>query len=361
MRDSCVAALRADRLLHRLVELESPTGDAMRIGPHRLVPGRRTGGALGGSVETRDGGPCKLASATAVASLGCRPHGHRVAGGTLQRMPFRWRAACAWGPGALDMKGGHRGDVGGDPAGGAAVAAGDRADHGRRGDRQSGRPAGGRGGWRARADAVLVVEPPVRDGTSHERSGLARYQLRVRAGLGRGRRGRRACRRSTELAHQTLAAVAGWVTPSAACGSNVGQVGGGSGEDVVAGEAWARVDVRAWTAGGADGKLEAAIRACGRCWRVRRSRSPAASRVRRWHALARGAPSWPSGLSRSPRGLGQPLEQDTLRGRVGQQLRGGGRRCGARRAGPGRRRRSCRRRARLGELDRAARRACWAL
>ena len=40
--------------------------------------------------------------------------------------------------------------------------------------------------------------------------------------------------------------------------TNVGQVGGGTGDNVVAAEAWARIDARAWTAD-AQARLEAAI------------------------------------------------------------------------------------------------------
>jgi glutamate carboxypeptidase len=40
---------------------------------------------------------------------------------------------------------------------------------------------------------------------------------------------------------------------------NVGQVGGGSGDNVVAAEAWARIDARAWTAA-EQAQLETAIR-----------------------------------------------------------------------------------------------------
>ncbi len=62
----------------------------------------------------------------------------------------------------------------------------------------------------------------------------------------------------TELAHQTLA-LSRLVDAGRGVRVNVGQVGGGSGDNVVAAEAWARVDARAWTAD-EQARLEAAIR-----------------------------------------------------------------------------------------------------
>jgi glutamate carboxypeptidase len=61
-----------------------------------------------------------------------------------------------------------------------------------------------------------------------------------------------------ELAHQTLA-LSRLVDAGRGVRVNVGQVGGGSGDNVVAAEAWARIDARAWTAA-EQAQLEAAIR-----------------------------------------------------------------------------------------------------
>jgi glutamate carboxypeptidase len=61
-----------------------------------------------------------------------------------------------------------------------------------------------------------------------------------------------------ELAHQTLA-LTKLVDPERGVRVNVGQVGGGIGDNVVAAEAWARIDARAWTAPEQE-RLEAAIR-----------------------------------------------------------------------------------------------------
>ena len=57
----------------------------------------------------------------------------------------------------------------------------------------------------------------------------------------------RASRPIEELAHQ-ITAVHALADPAAGIRTNVGQVGGGTGDNVVAGEAWARIDARAWKA-----------------------------------------------------------------------------------------------------------------
>jgi glutamate carboxypeptidase len=62
----------------------------------------------------------------------------------------------------------------------------------------------------------------------------------------------------SELAHQTLV-LNGLVDDERGVRVNVGQVGGGTGDNVVAAEAWARVDARAWTAPEQQ-QLERAIR-----------------------------------------------------------------------------------------------------
>jgi glutamate carboxypeptidase len=110
------------------------------------------------------------------------------------------------------------------------------------------------------AAAVLVLEPPVREGTiTTARSGLARYQMHIAGRAAHAGNGARAGVSAVEeLARQTLALHA---LPDAIEGArvNVGQIGGGTGDNVVAGEAWARIDARAWTSD-AQRELEAAIR-----------------------------------------------------------------------------------------------------
>jgi|SRR5689334_11011554 len=245
-------------LLRHLVELESPTGDAERIAHiGRFIAAELA--ALGATVEFRgealvgrwDGGgrpPVLLAA-----------HMDTVwPAGTLHAMPFRVEDGFAWGPGALDMK--------------AGIVAGIEAVR-RLGplprpvafaitaDEEIGSPRG-----RAvieelarAADAVLVLEPPVREGTiTTARSGLARYQMRITGRAAHAGNGARAGISAVEeLAHQTLALHA---LPERIEGArvNVGQVGGGTGDNVVAAEAWARIDARAWTAD-AQRRLEAAI------------------------------------------------------------------------------------------------------
>jgi glutamate carboxypeptidase len=111
----------------------------------------------------------------------------------------------------------------------------------------------------ARSRAVLVVEPPVRDGTmTTQRSGLARYQLAIRGQAAHAGHQGGGVSAVVELAHQTLA-LTKLVDPERGVRVNVGQVGGGTGDNVVAAEAWARIDARAWTAPEQE-RLEAAIR-----------------------------------------------------------------------------------------------------
>ena len=99
----------------------------------------------------------------------------------------------------------------------------------------------------------------MRDGTiTTSRSGLARYQLRIRGRAAHAGNGWRAgVSAIEELAHQ-VTAVHALADEAAGVRTNVGQVGGGTGDNVVAAEAWARIDARAWTAD-AQARLEAAI------------------------------------------------------------------------------------------------------
>src|SRR4029079_16898812 len=98
----------------------------------------------------------------------------------LMQVPFRVDGGFARGPGALDMKAGIVTAIeavrrAGTPAGPVCVLV--------TADEEIGSPTG-RPAVEARARearAVLVLEPPVRDGTiTTSRSGLARYQLHIR-------------------------------------------------------------------------------------------------------------------------------------------------------------------------------------
>ena len=156
--------------------------------------------------------------------------------GTLPSMPFRVEDGYAWGPGALDMKAGIVIAL-------EALRAAGRAGPSRctvliTADEEIGSPTGrplveevATG-----ARAVLVLEPPVKDGTiTTSRSGLARYQLHIRGRAAHAGNGSRAgVSAIEELAHQ-ITAVHGLSDPAAGIRTNVGQVGGGTGDNVVAG------------------------------------------------------------------------------------------------------------------------------
>jgi glutamate carboxypeptidase len=249
--------MRPVELLRRLVELESPTGDAQRIAHIGSFLSAELE-ALGGAV-VRDGDNLQASFDGGRVGLLLVAHMDTVwPAGTLARMPFRVEGDLAFGPGALDMKGGivvmleaiRRAAPLARPVSVLITA-----------DEEIGSP-GGRAlveRLAARADAVLVVEPPVRDGTiTTERSGLARYQLRIRGRAAHAGHQGGGVSAVTELAHQTLA-LSALADPQRGVRVNVGQVGGGSGDNVVAAEAWARVDARAWTVE-EQGRLEDAVR-----------------------------------------------------------------------------------------------------
>ncbi|HYW29753.1 MAG TPA: M20 family metallopeptidase [Gaiellales bacterium] len=246
-------------MLRHLVELESPTGDATRMAHIREFLAAELMG-LGGRVERR--------GEHLVAEFGPRAPGETVAvaahmdtvwpAGTLQRMPFAVRGDLAHGPGALDMKGGivvmlegiRRASPLTRPVTALLTA-----------DEEIGSPTGRPvvEEVAARSRAVLVVEPPVRDGTmTTQRSGLARYQLAIRGQAAHAGHQGGGVSAVVELAHQTLA-LTKLVDPDRGVRVNVGQVAGGTGDNVVAAEAWARIDARAWTAPEQQ-RLEAAIR-----------------------------------------------------------------------------------------------------
>jgi glutamate carboxypeptidase len=229
--------------LRHLVELESPTGDRERMAHIRAFLAAELAG-LGGQVSAE--------GEHLVATFGGHHNGDVIVlaahmdtvwpAGTLQRMPFRVEGDLAHGPGALDMKGGivvlleglRRASPLADPV---SVLVEELAK---------------------RARAVLVLEPPVRDGTiTTSRSGLARYQLRIRGRAAHAGHQGGGVSAVVELAHQTLA-LSRLVDPERGVRVNVGQVAGGSGDNVVAAEAWARIDARAWT-GPEQQQLEAAI------------------------------------------------------------------------------------------------------
>jgi glutamate carboxypeptidase len=237
-------------LLRRLVELESPTGDAERIAHiGRFVAAELD--SAGARSELR--GQHVVAHAPGEAGdeapLLLVAHMDTVwPAGTLMTMPFRVEGGFAHGPGALDMKAGIV----------TILQALRAAGRPRRpvdvlitADEEIGSPSGrteverlARG-----AAAVLVLEPPVREDTiTTARSGLARYQLYATGRAAHAGSGHVAgISAVAEIAHQTLA-VHELQDDRRGIRVNVGQIGGGTGDNVVAATAWARIDARAWTA-----------------------------------------------------------------------------------------------------------------
>jgi glutamate carboxypeptidase len=249
----------AVELLQRLVELESPTGDRERIGHiGRFIAAELE--ALGARIERRDPHLIARIGPDDGPPLVLMAHMDTVwPAGTLPKMPFRVQDGYAWGPGALDMKAGivtglealRRLGEPGRPVHVLITA-----------DEEIGSPTGRPlvEELAVGARAALVLEPPVKDGTiTTTRSGLARYQLHIRGRAAHAGNGSRAGVSAVEeLAHQ-ITAVHRMADPAAGIRTNVGQVGGGTGDNVVAGEAWARIDARAWTVDG-QRMLEQSIR-----------------------------------------------------------------------------------------------------
>ena len=245
-------------LLRRLVELESPTGDALRIG--------HIGQFLAAELEGL-GARVQFEGEAVVGRFGDGDGGFLLAAhmdtvwpaGTLTRMPFRIEDGYAWGPGVLDMKAGI---VTGIEALRRSPARSRPVTFLITADEEIGSPRGRPvvEALAEPAEAVLVLEPPVRDGTiTTARSGLARYQMRITGRAAHAGNGSTAGVSAVEeLAYQTLAL---HELPQHVDGArvNVGQVGGGTGDNVVAGEAWARIDARAWTSD-AQSRLEREIR-----------------------------------------------------------------------------------------------------
>ena len=218
--------MTALELLQRLVELESPTSDAERLSHIGLF--------IAAELESR-GGRVEFRGSHLVSRMGD--------GGPP--LVLAAHMDTVWPTGTIRRAG--------SPAGPVCVLITADEEIGS----PSGRPIVEELAREARA--VLVLEPPVRDGTiTTSRSGLARYQLRIHGRAAHAGNGwRSGVSAIEELAHQ-VAAVHALADEAAGIRTNVGQVGGGTGDNVVAAEAWARIDARAWTAQ-AQARLEAAI------------------------------------------------------------------------------------------------------
>jgi glutamate carboxypeptidase len=230
-------------LLRELVEIESPTYTpgtrvvALRIGDELT--------ALGGDVSLLEGDHLRAELPGVGLPLLLSGHVDTVWPiGTLESMPFRVTGDRAYGPGVYDMKA-------------CLVLMLDsvrRAGSERRAlrvfltaDEEMGSPTG-RPLLEAAAQGVaaaLVVEPPGATGNlKTSRKGLGRFTLRIK-----GRPAHAGTHRSEgvsaihELAHQ-IHALHALHDEDRGTSINVGVVSGGTSENVVAGEAEARIDVR---------------------------------------------------------------------------------------------------------------------
>jgi glutamate carboxypeptidase len=241
-------------LLRELVEIESPTGDT---GELRLRMADELT-ALGFAVA-RDGESLRAERAGDGAPLLLLAHLDTVwARGTLDRMPWRVEAGRAYGPGAYDMKGGI-----------VVLLEALRRTASTRAlrvvltaDEEIGSPEGRRALATAAegAAAALVVEPP--DGDGHlktARKGIGRFRYRVTGRPAHSSTPERGASAIEELARLVLRLHA-LSEAERGVTLNVGVVGGGTRENVVAAEAFADVDVRVRTIADRD-RLDAALRA----------------------------------------------------------------------------------------------------
>jgi glutamate carboxypeptidase len=230
-------------LLRELVEIESPTYSS---GVRRVA--ERVGeelAALGGEVELLEGNHLRADFSGEGKPLLVLGHCDTVwPEGTLDSFRFRLEDGLAYGPGSYDMKGClvvALGAIRDASAKRRAVRVFLTADE-EQGSR-TGRPLieeAARG-----TAAALVVEPPGASGElKTARKGLGRFLLTVT-----GRPAHVAARpvegvsAIEELAHQIVALHA-MTDEESGLAINVGVIGGGTGENVVAAHAEARIDVR---------------------------------------------------------------------------------------------------------------------
>ncbi|HEY2935637.1 MAG TPA: M20 family metallopeptidase [Gaiellaceae bacterium] len=243
-------------LLRELVEVESPTGGTGEL-RERLAAEL---GTLGFAVE-RDGESLRAERPGDGAPLLLLAHLDTVwARGTLALMPWRVEGGHAYGPGVYDMKGGIV----------VLLEALQRTASTRAlrvvltADEEIGSPEGRRAlaAAAAGAGAALVVEPP--DGDGHlktARKGIGRFRYRVTGRPAHSSTPGRGASAIEELARLVLRLHA-LSEPECGVTLNVGVVGGGTRENVVAAEAFADVDVRVPTVADRD-RLDRALRGLG--------------------------------------------------------------------------------------------------
>jgi glutamate carboxypeptidase len=241
-------------LLRELVEIESPTGDTdelrERVARELEAVGfaTRPVGAHLTAERAGDGTPLLLLA-----------HLDTVwARGTLAQMPWRLDDGRAYGPGAYDMKGGI-----------VVLLEALRRTTATRAirvvltaDEEIGSPDGRRAlaAGATGAAGALVVEPP--DGDGHlktARKGIGRFRFRVTGRPAHSSTPESGASAVEELARLVLRLHA-LADPARGVTVNVGVVGGGTRENVVAAEAFADVDVRVPTLAERD-RLDAALRA----------------------------------------------------------------------------------------------------
>jgi glutamate carboxypeptidase len=225
-------------LLRELVEIESPTGDTEEL-RERVVMELAE---LGFAVEL-DGAGIRAERAGEGAPLLLLAHLDTVwERGALERMPWRVEDGRAYGPGAYDMKGGIVVMLEAVRRSGTTRALRVVCTP----DEEIGSPDGRRllAAAAEGAGAAFVVEPP--DGAGHlktARKGIGRFRYTISGKPAHSSMPERGPSAIDELARLVLRLHA-LADPAAGVTLNVGVVGGGTRENVVAAVAFADVDVR---------------------------------------------------------------------------------------------------------------------
>ena len=248
-------------LLRDLVEIESPTHTpGVRAAAERMA---QELSALGGAATLLDGNHVRADFPGAGAPLVLLGHTDTVwPVGTLARLPFRVEGSRAFGPGVYDMKAGLVTML-------AALAEAPAAGHRRRALRVLITADEEQGSITARphiadaargAAAALVLEPCLPGGgVKVARKGIGRFKLTVTGRAAHaGTQPSPGVSAIEELARQVVR-LHGLADAGRGISVNVGVIGGGTAENVIAERAEARVDVRI-TRHDHAAELEAALR-----------------------------------------------------------------------------------------------------